>query len=862
MAGDRPRSAEESISADLIAQRGFSTAFRGFDTAEVKAFLSQVAAEVRLLRQQQADLQAALAAAEDRAAHPRLDEETLTAAVGEETKAILRAARTAATDIRTQAEETASGHVSEGQERADLLRAEAEAILSIRTDEAEAAAAEIRAEALRETTELREKAQSEAEAVTAKAEQDRRETVERAQAHRDKILGDLGRRRKLAATQIEQLRAGRDRLLEAYRVVRQTLDDVSAELQRSDAEARAAAEAAARRPLPTEALQDPPEDGTDLHVASETEDPLTLVDGPSGLEVLGVEDGAETDTDQPTVIDEVVLVTASVTIVEATGETEQTEIEQSQIEQAEIEQAEVTATEGRSEVVTPSESAGPAVSETAGSTVPDAAVVSALPVDQAGTVAGSEASEVADSPALDPATSETEPVTAKAGTGKPVLSESAGSKPGAKDDAAAAATSGPGTPSRRRSRTKPDPGATPAAVSPKAAQPAAPESNPEASPDGPTAPRRRRRTATEAATVTRPAGDVLVVESSKASLVAELIEEPTGARPRRPPTQPSPDAAGEDLDEIFARIRADRAQSVAHARDVLATPAPTVAPSHTPSPDAAAVVEVLGEASANGTIAPVAGTDDTGTDDTEVDRAETDDVEVPISNADEALLQRRDGATAIIESTLARRLKRALQDEQNDLLDRLRGFRGKVTEAALLPSPNEQAERFAIVSRPLLDEAARAGASFIRVALRGSDGQSAPEPASSGDLPELSVLADELAAAVATPLRRRLELAFADGQDEDPTVLAEALGAAYREWKTQRIERTAGDHVAGAFSRGAYAATPKDTPLRWLVEDLDGPCPDCDDNTLAGSIPRGEPFPTGQIYPPAHPGCRCLLIPG
>ena len=26
-------------------------------------------------------------------------------------------------------------------------------------------------------------------------------------------------------------------------------------------------------------------------------------------------------------------------------------------------------------------------------------------------------------------------------------------------------------------------------------------------------------------------------------------------------------------------------------------------------------------------------------------------------------------------------------------------------------------------------------------------------------------------------------------------------------------------------------------------------------------IPAGEPFPTGHLRPPAHPGCRCLLVP-
>ena len=96
---------------------------------------------------------------------------------------------------------------------------------------------------------------------------------------------------------------------------------------------------------------------------------------------------------------------------------------------------------------------------------------------------------------------------------------------------------------------------------------------------------------------------------------------------------------------------------------------------------------------------------------------------------------------------------------------------------------------------------------------------------------------------------------------DDQGVLVEALGSAYREWKTERIERVSGDVLAAAFSRGTWNEVPEGTPLRWIVEDTGGPCPDCDDDALAGSLPKGEAFPTGQHYPPAHTGCRCLLVP-
>jgi hypothetical protein len=196
-----------------------------------------------------------------------------------------------------------------------------------------------------------------------------------------------------------------------------------------------------------------------------------------------------------------------------------------------------------------------------------------------------------------------------------------------------------------------------------------------------------------------------------------------------------------------------------------------------------------------------------------------------------------------------------LQDDQNDMLDRLRGLRTAPTAALVLPAPDAHAVRFADAGRPLLDKAAKAGSAFA------ASFAEQPVPLPTPEVDDLDDLAADLASAVVEPLRRRLEQALTEGRDDDPAVLVESLGAAYREWKTQRIEQTAADYIASAFARGAFAATPEGTPLRWLVEDVNGPCPDCDDNALAGDLAKGEPFPTGQRFPPAHAGCRCLLVP-
>jgi hypothetical protein len=224
------------------------------------------------------------------------------------------------------------------------------------------------------------------------------------------------------------------------------------------------------------------------------------------------------------------------------------------------------------------------------------------------------------------------------------------------------------------------------------------------------------------------------------------------------------------------------------------------------------------------------------------------------SDADEALLQRREEALVDLEMTLTRKFKRALQDEQNDLLDRLRNLRGEPTAARLLPNRDEQIARYASAAQPLVDKAAAAGVAFAVEILdrKGRANASAPPVAD---------LAREAATSIVDALRRRLEQAITASLGDEQQVMVEAVGGAYREWKSQRIERIAGDALAAAFARGTWSEVPDGTPLRWVVDDVDGPCPDCDDDALAGHLPKGEAFPTGQRHPPAHSGCHCLLVP-
>lgn len=215
---------------------------------------------------------------------------------------------------------------------------------------------------------------------------------------------------------------------------------------------------------------------------------------------------------------------------------------------------------------------------------------------------------------------------------------------------------------------------------------------------------------------------------------------------------------------------------------------------------------------------------------------------------DEEILERRDDAVEPIVIALSRKLKRALQDEQNELLDRMRSRPPKASPRDVLLGPREQKEHYWTVGLPFLKEAAMAGATFAGA----SEGMKVPDSAADGE-------AAELAAELVAPLRRRIENGLDDLTAGDDAALMDHVGAAYREWKGQRVETLAGDHVTAAFSRGELAVTPEGTKLRWIVDDDGVHCPDCDDNALAGPLRRGERYPTGQVHPPAHSGCRCLL---
>src|SRR5699024_8894987 len=89
-----------NIDPDGIASRTFNRTRRGFDPDEVRAHLVQAAGQIRDLIREHDELSRRTVELERRAADPReLDEETVTAMLGEQTAKLLVDARRAAAEM-------------------------------------------------------------------------------------------------------------------------------------------------------------------------------------------------------------------------------------------------------------------------------------------------------------------------------------------------------------------------------------------------------------------------------------------------------------------------------------------------------------------------------------------------------------------------------------------------------------------------------------------------------------------------------------------------------------------------------------------------------------------------------------------
>ena len=197
-----------------VGSAQFTVTRRGFDTEEVRDFLRSVSAELGRLQERERFLESELRAMQTRGMSGPgvLDEETVTALLGEETARVLTVAREAAAQMRVRAVEAAERLVREANSDAIRVREDADI----------------------ETSRRRSDAASDVEAELELAKQQGREMVNEAREYREKVLSELARRRELARQQIEQLIHSRDRLVNAFDRARLAANDVVGDLAEFD----------------------------------------------------------------------------------------------------------------------------------------------------------------------------------------------------------------------------------------------------------------------------------------------------------------------------------------------------------------------------------------------------------------------------------------------------------------------------------------------------------------------------------------------------------------------------------------------------------------------------------------------------
>ena len=688
----------------------FGTTFRGWAPDEVRRVLDQVAGLWAAEAQRADALAAELKALTERRFEP--DEAELTARLGDHAARLIATAREAAADILAQAE-AGSGEVARvAEHRAAELAEQTEGLMARRIQEADRAAEVVRTAAASEAAERLEHSRSEAAATILAAQAEGREMVAQARSVRGRMLDDLSRRRRLAERQLDQLMAGRSRLVKSYDVVRRTLNEVADELAAAEDEVRLAADQVGGSPEEIPRRPQLDHSGSWGRAPDQRPPAVTVVrsSAPKSGDLVGAGAGGEAGSSSPP-----------------------------------------------------------------GSGSPSRSV------------AGGFKSAAA------PSRYEPGPMRAE-------------HKPSIRPQAVAEAVS-VGSPVQRRQSV--DTNVLVPAVSAR----------------------------TEGKVKVRPSFKRLASVADAAPTAPDLC--PTVAADRPAGSSQAFTVVGRmahPIDDLFARIRADQSQAPGSAKrpssgsgDKPASSRPSPKPGH-PSPAAGH---------------PAANTARSG--------------EAPAELDDEVMLARRDAALDPLETQLCRSLKRTLQDEQSAVLDRLR--RSRSAADSVLPARQDQIDRFTIAALEPLTRAADAGVAFAGGhAIVGLG----PHDRGEGIDVDALVMAEDLTLALVEPLRIRLESLLGAGDGSDGPVArldaTERVSAVYRQWKLQKIQLAARNHLSLAFNRGAFQAMHPGVMLRWVVDDDDRDCPDCDDNALAGALRRGEPFPTGQLYPPAHAGCRCLLV--
>lgn len=791
-------SSAQGIDAAEVESLDFSVSRRGFNPAEVRGRLQAAGSEIRRLQRLCDELTGRLTEI-SQVDRGDPDARRVTEMLGVEVSGVLDAAHEAATGT--------------------LQRAESEA-LSV-SQEARAAAETVVADATAQSAELLEAARLEAEEIVEESRNHGREMVREAQTVRERILRDLARKRQTGRTQIEQLRAARDRLLEALGTVQSSLDAAVEDLVTAVPEARSAASRAGLR-VSSEPVPTVDELEAEIEAGRLADHPLlsnTALPGPIGdtfttgeMEALDHLDALSSAQGEPA--DAAPDAVAGGDAVED-GDAQDGDAEHGDAKHADAEHADA-------------QDGGTQPREPEAAQSPERAVPESEVSDPAESV-----SAVSDPVELDPGEPESaEPYAA--------VSDPADPEPVAQGGDAGERAAGGGD-----------------------AQSLEPESAPSLEREEPVS---AVSDSVELDAVVADSGEAVsaVVDAglpgsaeadSAVSLSAnpELVEtEPDDSSAEtesrfglRSTTESSADLGrGEpavDAHDVFARLRLLRASS---GLETQVSPPPQ-------DPQRVATGADLMQDTGPSDPEEPSGSDAAGSEvpGTEAPGTETPSSEAPGSEASEQT--QPDPAEEVRERAAlgaARAMKRVLVEEQGSLLDGIR--RSGAAAVASLGDEDRHNSYYDKAAIPALREQC--------ITLGGtSDLDLAPA------LANIHVIALQ-------PVRRRLaDIAGKFDSEED---LTDAVRALYREARSRHLNEAAS--AASVAVEGlvtldrAHNDSAHNGPVhngkaggavRWVVSP-GGTCgADCADNALAGEVAAGEKFPTGDRFPPAHPGCRCRI---
>ena len=201
---------------------------------------------------------------------------------------------------------------------------------------------------------------------------------------------------------------------------------------------------------------------------------------------------------------------------------------------------------------------------------------------------------------------------------------------------------------------------------------------------------------------------------------------------------------------------------------------------------------------------------------------------------------------------MARKLKRVLADEQNTVLGHVRAKKTSLDIDAVLGTEAEHSARYAVAVAEDSMAAASAGAKSVKAA--GGSSRRVTQKAIAAHA------VSSITAGLVAGFREDARIAIGEAEG-DREVLLGLIRDVYRSWKTERIDSHVDDIACSSYSHGAYLALEPGSKITWMAEPDTNCCSECEDNSLGGSVVRGDDFPTGHSHPPAHAGCRCLVAP-